>query len=411
MRRRRADAANCAVIWIPRGADSGGYCVIDHGNLRRGRAFFPYYPSTALTRAIDNFSLAYSTTGRTPVMSSNASPPPDKDTNEGSSDNNGGKKGGKTTKVLAKPLETVYSDDDDDDDVCLAPPLLVGGHKIPAGDIVKPSWRSTLRYRPLTQVCKQIRTEYRPVWLRKSCFCMELSTITQFIDTCYPKVADYQNAPKRLFISWDHVKIIDDSEDDYDDYDDYSHQDEEKSCEDVLTDITLLVRLRAHCPTFTAKFVSHRILEDDMPNLSCEDCGHSIHCGCNTDCDHEGAIEWALWRMETSYLYLQVLNNFLANSNDYWLKMICGIVGKTTLVQFTFDIHTQRPTIYIRFSTGQNPKAFQLKNMYKSALAFPNRSGMMDLEQREAIDYVVGEVADKYTRHASHCLFQVRTYN
>jgi hypothetical protein len=73
--------------------------------------------------------------------------------------------------------------------------------------------------------------------------------------------------------------------DDYEDCDiDY-----EDSMENMLTDISFLIRLRAHCQTLTAKFVSTRILEDDVGNLRCGDCGHSIHCGCNNDCDHEDA--------------------------------------------------------------------------------------------------------------------------
>lgn len=90
---------------------------------------------------------------------------------------------------------------------------------------------------------------------------MEFPPIPQFINTYYSKAADYQNAPKRLLISWDHGKIIDDFEED--------DEDEEESCQDGFTNITLLVCLRVHCPNFTAKFVSRRIVEDDLPNFSC----------------------------------------------------------------------------------------------------------------------------------------------
>ena len=285
----------------------------------------------------------------------------------------------------------------------MAPALLVKDHKIPTRSVGELGWRSTLRYRALTQVCEQIRTEYRPIWLRRSCFHMEFPTVPQFINTYYHKAADYQNAPKRLLISWDHGKIIDDSEAD--------DEDEEESCQDGLTNITLLVRLRAHCLTFTAKFVSRRILEDDLPNLSCQDCGHSIHCGCDNGYYHEDAYEAARLRMEGLYLYLQVLNNFLTNSNENWLKMFRDTTHIVTLVEFTFDIFAQRPTIYIRFSRGRAPKAFQLKNMYKFALSFLHRSGMMDLKEYDALDYVIGEATDKYTHHAGQCDFQVHTYN
>lgn len=115
--------------------------------------------------------------------------------------------------------------------------------------------------------------------------------------------------------------------------------------------------------------------------------------------------------MEGLYLYLQVLNNFLTNSNENWLKMFRDNTHLVTLVEFTFDIFAQRPTIYTRFSRDRAPKAFQLKNVYKSALSFLHRSGMMDLKEYDALDYVIGEATDKYTHHAGQCGFQVRTYN
>jgi hypothetical protein len=126
----------------------------------------------------------------------------------------------------------------------LTPPLLGKGYKTTAGGIASLSQLGTLRYRALTQVCKQIRTEFRPIWLRQSCFRMELLVVAQFVATYYPKVADYQNAPKLLLISWDHGSIEDGFGEAYED----AYSTDEDSMEDVLTDITLLVRLRdLHC--------------------------------------------------------------------------------------------------------------------------------------------------------------------
>jgi hypothetical protein len=278
----------------------------------------------------------------------------------------------------------------------LAPPLLVC--KKPAGVVANRDNSSplgTLRYRALTQVCKQVRTEYRPIWLRQSCFRMDLSALASFIETYYPKVTDYQNAPTLLLISWDHGHIAGEFEGDYDaDSDIYV-----EPMEDVVSEITLLISLRAHCPTFTAKFVSRPILESDVQNLHCHDCGHSIHCGCDADCGHEGAWDEAHWQMEVSYSYLQGLNVFLANSNEYWLKMMRNAVRADVVVEFTFDVNVQNTTFYIRFSKGRAPKGFQPKNMYSYALAFLNRSGMLDLKHYEELEYVIGEETGKFTRH------------
>jgi hypothetical protein len=288
----------------------------------------------------------------------------------------------------------------------LTPPLLGKGCKASAGGIASPSQLGTLRYRALTQVCKQIRTEFRPIWLRESCFRMELPAVAQFVTTYYPKVADYQNAPKLLLISWDHGPIEDEFEEAYED----SYHLDEESMEDVLTDITLLVRLRAHCPTFTAKFISRRILEGDLPNMRCDDCGHSIYCGCDSACDHDDALDEAQWELEESHRYLEGLNKFLANSNDLWLQMLRDTTRGHPLVEFTFDFTTQRPTIFIRFSEGRAPKGFHLKNMYTHSLVLLNRLGMLDLKHYELLDYVIGEATGKYTRQMGDLGLQIH-YN
>ena len=235
---------------------------------------------------------------------------------------------------------------------------------------------------------------------------MELPAVAQFIKTYYPKVTDYQNAPKLLLISWDHGLIEDEFGEVYEDFDGL----DEDSMEDVLTDITLLVRLRAHCPTFTAKFVSRRVLEDDVPNCPCGDCGHSIHCACDDYCDHEDAFDIARLEMEESYRYLKGLNTFLSNSNNSWLKIFRDTVRVGTLVEFTFDINTQHPTIFIRFPQGCAPKGFHLKNMYSCSLVLLDRLGMLDLEHYELLDYVIGEATGKYTLHMGEHGLQVH-YN
>ncbi|KAL1798946.1 hypothetical protein ACET3X_002983 [Alternaria dauci] len=291
-------------------------------------------------------------------------------------------------------------------DECLTPPLLRKGCRTSIGGIASPSQLGTLSYRALTQVCKQIRSEFRPIWLRQSCFRMKLPAVAQFITAYYPKVADYQNAPKLLLISWDHGMTEDEFGEIYEDYDGL----DEGSMEHVLTDITLLVRLRAHCPTFTAKFISRRILEDDVPNAMCYYCGHSIYCTCDNGCNHADAFDQARWEMVESYQYLKGLNAFLTNSNDFWLQMLRDNVRVRTLVEFTFDVNTGRPTIFVRFSQNYAPKSFHPHTMYNDSLILLNRLGMLDLKHDELLDYVVGEANGKHTRHLGGINLQVQ-YN
>ncbi|KAI4671234.1 uncharacterized protein J4E88_009267 [Alternaria novae-zelandiae] len=340
------------------------------------------------------------------------------DAKKGNSSNSGGKTFGDKTKFepmlnccqfLELPAEIrnriyhfaeegVYDDDDD-----LIRPLLLKRSKVASDSTTVPHLLSTLRYRALTQVCKQIRTEYRPMWLRQSRFCVELPTLAHFINAYYPKVADYQHAPKLLLISWDHGQLGDELEEGY--------GGDEESMEDVLTNITLLARLRAHCPTFTVNFASRQVLEDDVPNVECFECGHSIHCGCDMDCDHEDTWGEVLWQMRWSYGYLDALDAFLANTNENWLKMLRSTTNLQPRVEFTFHVYTQRLTIYIRFLKGQAPKGFKLKSMYNSALGFLNHWGMLDLKASDSIDYVIGEASGKFTRHDGECPSYVSTYN
>jgi hypothetical protein len=81
------------------------------------------------------------------------------------------------------------------------------------------------------------------------------------------------------------------------------------------------------------------------------------------------------------------------------------------LVEFTFDFHTQRPTLYIRFYQGEAPKGFQLKNMYCYALAFLKRSGMLDLDLYQQLDYIVGEATGKYASNVSRATADGVTYS
>jgi hypothetical protein len=236
---------------------------------------------------------------------------------------------------------------------------------------------------------------------------MDLSALASFVSTYYPKVTDYQNAPKLLLISWDHGQIADEFGGDYDaDSDIY-----DESMEDVLSDITLLISLRAHCSTFTAKFVSRPILENDVQNLHCNSCGHSIRYGDDSDCDDEDGWDEAYRQMEMSYSYLRGLNVFLANSNEYWLKMMRNAFRTDVVVKFTFDVNVHSTTIYIRFPKGRAPKGFQPKNMHSYALAFLNRSGMLGLKHYEELEYVISEDTGKFTRHPGKNGILSPTYN
>jgi len=270
----------------------------------------------------------------------------------------------------------------------LEPPLLVKCKKESKASSVY----GARQFLAFTQSCKQIRLEYRPLWLRNSAIRVEFKDINDFIATFYPKVEDYQNAPKLFVISWDH------EEDDFD--------------EDALLDITPLLRLRASCPTFVASFRARRIIDGDLPDFPCEDCGHSIHCGCDPDCEHEFAVDNAFEELHMQYYYTDALDEILANANASWLKAIREDTAKAMRVECTIDLHSQHLSIYIRFRIpGSAPLLLDKKTMYKGGVQYLKDTGFLDLPSRRNMDFVLGAATGKYTRHLGGCMTLVPIYN
>lgn len=245
------------------------------------------------------------------------------------------------------------------------------------------------QYLSLAHTCKQIREEFRPLWLRDSAVRLELENVEPFLATYYPTRAEYQNAPKLLLISW--------------------HHDE---ADDVLFDITPLLRLRAACPTSVANFKCRAMIEGDLPNAECWECGHSIHCGCDdADCDHEEAIDDAYCQQAFEYQYTQTLDNFLANANESWLQAIRDDVHDVMKVECSVELHEQYLTFHIRFEKGKAPAGFTKANMYKDAGRYLQKMGMFDLVVHGELDFVLGEATGKCPRHGEDCGYPIPTYN
>jgi hypothetical protein len=285
----------------------------------------------------------------------------------------------------------------------IIPRLLVKSPDKPT-DRTKP-WTAQ-KYFGLTQVCKQIRAEYRPLWLRDSTFRIDLPKLCPFITTYYPKIEDYENAPKSLLINWDHGNFGDEYS--------YRHGHEDKDDKDmvnVLTNITLILRLRARCKTFTCEFIKRPWADDTWLTQPCPECGHALNCGCDdNDCDyHEEAQEEAEFELHWQYCYLHELNAFLANSNEAWLRLIRE--DRTLQVQFTMEYGSPRPTFHIFFAKGSAPAYFKKQALYKGALQFLDLMGMGDLDETDKFEFVIGENTGKYTRQGNCCGPPIPIYN
>lgn len=228
------------------------------------------------------------------------------------------------------------------------------------------------------------------MWLRDSVVRINPDDLHAFVITFYPNPNEYHNAPRLLFVNWDHDG-------------DYG--------EDLLFDMTALFHLRAHCPTFTARFICRKIAEDDYPNNECWECGHSMYCLCDNGCDHDEARTEAYCDLRLEYEYTEVLHEFLANKNEAWLETLRKDVPAGMRIQCTIDLDTLRPTIYIWFEEGQAPACFSKENMYSGSVQYLTRVGILDLDQRERLDFVIGEDTGKCTRHSRCCYHFITTFN
>lgn len=111
----------------------------------------------------------------------------------------------------------------------------------------------TRRRLAFAQTCKQIRSEYRPIWLSNSSVHVHIDVLNDFIRAFYPAKNDYHYAPKELIVSYR-----------------YSYSTWNPRAEP--NDLTLLVRLHAHCPVLSCSYLPHQINEDHRKECPYKDC-------------------------------------------------------------------------------------------------------------------------------------------
>ncbi|KAF1954968.1 hypothetical protein CC80DRAFT_505807 [Byssothecium circinans] len=172
---------------------------------------------------------------------------------------------------------------------------------------------SSRKFFGLTQVNKQIRAEYRPIWLRNCSVRIHAKQIGGFLYRfCGLKHGTYDIAPKLLQISWD--------------------SDDMGSSESL--DLLSLLEVIAHSEQSKIEFVPHQIAEgldpDPMSRHDCPLCEEWIDregLGSDDlidyDCDHGDELYemWVQNIMDKNF-YIDELNTFLANRTPTWLANI-----------------------------------------------------------------------------------------
>jgi hypothetical protein len=249
----------------------------------------------------------------------------------------------------------------------------------------------------LTQTSKQLRSEFRPLWLRASSVRLRFDDIDRFIKSFYSTVSDYGFAPKLLVMSWYQL-----------------YNDEDADLDSAVFNISALLRLGAYSPTSKIEFVPHRLIEYELSNVERDDYGHSLHCDCGfNDCDHDAGFETAhkILRDEM-YYYLQPLNDILSNYTESWTKALHNAATTNKFqVKFAVDTDRQEFTAFIHFWNGDAPQYFTKKNLYNGAVRYLDEMGLLDIEHNYMVDYVVGKATNKFTRHSQHCHFVSAAYD
>jgi hypothetical protein len=185
----------------------------------------------------------------------------------------------------------------------------------------KPSAR---RFFGLTQVCKKLRTEYRPIWLLNSSVRLMQQDIRLYIHTFYCGASKWENLPKLLQIS---------AKDPFNG--------------ESVVDLSLLLRIHGHSSNTKIEFVPHILTEDDGPWIEtpCMDCEAEaemlgLNDGSLPECDHEAQNfeDFVGFTLETQFPYLDALNDFLENDNPRWLSDIRS--RKVARVKLDLDGYT-----------------------------------------------------------------------
>ncbi|KAF2710785.1 hypothetical protein K504DRAFT_465852 [Pleomassaria siparia CBS 279.74] len=175
----------------------------------------------------------------------------------------------------------------------------------------------------LTQVNQQIRAEYRPLWMRQASTRIMHESLDEFLSTFFPTADKMKNAPKLLQISWKHKGYK----------------------QSKTTDLSLLLRLSAECPSLRCEFVSHELALGIIPGTL------DLCTNCNSrDCSvSELLYRRRVDRKKEEYGYLHSINRVLANKNDLWLQNIVqnnhmisfrlfGVISSTSLMNLEIQV-------------------------------------------------------------------------
>jgi hypothetical protein len=188
----------------------------------------------------------------------------------------------------------------------------------------------------LAQCCQQLRSEYRPLWIRNFAVRLRPHNFSEFVLTFFPPTTQEQkHGPELIQISWEH------------------------GVDNVCSqqDIMPFLLLHARFPNVRFQHVPYRVadLEQGPDEQVCDHCREEMYLEehghdpvdadgeCNCYNEFITPKEW-LMEAECEMIYTENLEDLLHNKNDKWLADL--LAGEMT-VKCTYDRNTDLPTFRI----------------------------------------------------------------
>ncbi|EUC28262.1 hypothetical protein COCCADRAFT_9329 [Bipolaris zeicola 26-R-13] len=196
--------------------------------------------------------------------------------------------------------------------------IAAGTPDTPEGDVLvreavpEPYATRPWKFFGLTQTCRQIRAEFRPLWMRSTSIrLMGLEASVSFISTFMPTIAEFKHAPERFTIGTQY-----------------------EIGQDSQRDITLLFRMNALCPYFCISFapfedIMGRPPPDERICTCCEQffnpqtgewsgTGIEEDCTCiPSDADLQDRADWEGFHDE-ELIYMDPLYEIQGSSEAWW---------------------------------------------------------------------------------------------
>ncbi|KAI4920432.1 hypothetical protein J4E85_009199 [Alternaria conjuncta] len=177
----------------------------------------------------------------------------------------------------------------------------------------KPRSMRPWKFFALTQVCTQVRTEYRPLWVRNLRVAFSApSQVAAFLDTFLRFENEPKHMPKLVQLLWDH-----------------GNDDEMRY---ALTDI---LRLHAHSPSSRVALIPENVaLGVGVGNDVCNKCMMRYHreeCGMHPDSDDDDDCDCPDFDMSNSEWeefkddqmnYTSDIPEFVHNANEAWMSAV-----------------------------------------------------------------------------------------